>query len=76
MILRLEFPDDCEKIHAALMRARKVWLSMDKVVAFWEWRSNLDSAGWMMLASTSEYYDERIGGFFDRWMDETGQAFD
>ena len=45
---RVEFPEDCIKIRDAMERVGYS-VTLEQAEAFWKWRSELYSAGWLII---------------------------
>ena len=67
----LDFPEDCAKIQLVLKIQRHINISASEAAKFWEYRSNLWDASWLVLDN-----DETIMKYWDQFINEWYKDYD
>jgi len=68
----IEYPDDVLILQEELLRERHVWMDPYHVQKFWQWRSSVEGARWLVVPTLMQDRSAVIYKWFGKWQEAGG----
>lgn len=69
-----EYPEDCERIRALVLKDRNVWVSVTAAGLFWSRHSQDWDASWLTLPKNDEHIMEYWDKFVEDWYRDDAES--